>query len=207
MDVMSRLIYVHDPMCSWCWGHRPEWDKLQSALAGQLRIDYCVGGLAPDSDQPMPDELRQTIRGYWQKIHELLGTEFNFDFWTENTPRRSTYPACRATLAARSQDAEPEMIDALQRAYYLRALNPSDTQTHLKLAAELGLDLARFEKELTSDALNKRMLREIKLAHSLPIRGFPSMVLLHQGKSHPIELNYQDHSGALQQIQSLLQPG
>ncbi|MCP4060185.1 MAG: DsbA family protein, partial [Pseudoalteromonas sp.] len=21
----TKLIYVHDPMCSWCWGYKPTW--------------------------------------------------------------------------------------------------------------------------------------------------------------------------------------
>ncbi|MFT6977114.1 MAG: putative protein-disulfide isomerase, partial [Shewanella psychromarinicola] len=24
----TTLYYVHDPMCSWCWGYRPTWDTL-----------------------------------------------------------------------------------------------------------------------------------------------------------------------------------
>ncbi|GAM76629.1 thioredoxin [Vibrio ishigakensis] len=52
--------------------------------------------LAPDSDEPMPMEMRAAIESYWERISGLLGTEFNHDFWRNNTPRRSTYPACRA---------------------------------------------------------------------------------------------------------------
>ena len=109
-----------------------------------------VGGLAPDSDQPMPAELQEKLPKAWRSIHELLGTEFNFDFWTECKPRRSTYPACRAVLAAGNQGKYDEMIDAIQRAYYLRAMNPSDLETLEALAEELGLDAERFAAEIRS---------------------------------------------------------
>ena len=39
-----------------------------------------LGGLAPDTDQPMPIELQQQIQAHWYRINEQLGTEFNFDF-------------------------------------------------------------------------------------------------------------------------------
>ena len=99
------LYYIHDPMCSWCWGYRPTWNALQQALPEDIQQVNVVGGLAPDSDEAMPMEQQKLIAGYWQRIAEELGTEFNFDFWTNCAPRRSTYPACRAILAAAAQDA------------------------------------------------------------------------------------------------------
>jgi putative protein-disulfide isomerase len=124
---MFTLYYYHDPMCSWCWGYRPTAEILFANLPPNTSRENVLGGLASDSDEPMPVELRRTISGHWRKIQETLGAEFNFDFWTKCTPRRSTYPACRAVIAAANQQHESEMILAIQRAYYLRAMNPSDT--------------------------------------------------------------------------------
>ena len=204
MNSSSRFIYVHDPMCSWCWAHQREWDKLEAELEGLVTVQHIVGGLAPDSDEPMPQTQQDAISGYWQKIHNMLGVEFNFDFWTNNEPRRSTYPACRAVIAAQLQDAEKPMIRALQEAYYLRALNPSNTSTHLQLAEELGLDVSKFEEDLTSQALQKRFEAELQYAHSLPIQGFPSMVLIHDQKAYTVPLDYKDHSGALAFVKEVL---
>ncbi len=202
----SCFYYVHDPMCSWCWGHRPVWDQFENALTSLVKVQLLVGGLAPDSDEPMPEQQRETIAGYWRKIQSLLGTEFNYDFWTQNTPRRSTYPACRSVIAARWQDAEKDMIHAIQEAYYLRAFNPSDIDTHLTLAAELGLDENKFMSDVRSDELQSEFERELYMARSLPIQGFPSMVLLHNGSAHPILLDYKDYSSALAQVKEIMKP-
>ena len=122
----ATLIYCYDPMCSWCWGFRPTWSKLQKALQGlideeKLSIQPMLGGLAMDSDAPMPNEMRAKLQATWQNIHQQLGTEFNFDFWQTNEPRRSTYPACRACYVARDFGLEEEMYHAIQQAYYLDA--------------------------------------------------------------------------------------
>jgi putative protein-disulfide isomerase len=200
----SCFYYVHDPMCSWCWAHQTQWSILAVKLADLVNIEYLVGGLAPDSDLPMPAEQREAIAGYWKKINHLLGTEFNHQFWSENTPRRSTYPACRAVIAASWQGAMKEMNIALQEAYYLRAMNPSDVSVHLILAAELGLDVDKFSADLASEGLALEFQKQLQFAHQLPIRGFPSMVLQHQGKMHVIALDYRDHSGALDQVKEIL---
>lgn len=204
MNHDSRFLYVHDPMCSWCWGHRPVWDQFEQALAELVPVEYVVGGLAPDSDVPMPEAQQAAISGYWKKIESLLNVPFNHEFWTKNTPRRSTYPACRAVLAARWQKAERAMITALQEAYYQRALNPSDTEVHLQLAGELGLDVDKFEQDLASDALEQAFQDELAFAHSLPIQGFPSMVLLHRGDVFPVPLDYKNFQGALSQVREIL---
>ena len=193
----STLYYVHDPMCSWCWGHRPQWQRLLKALPATVTVKNVVGGLAPDSDEVMPQAQQQAIAGYWKNIENLLGTKFNHDFWRDNAPRRSTYPACRAVIAARWQESEEQMIEALQEAYYLNAKNPSDIEVHIELAQQLGLDSEKFATDLTSDALEPTFMKELQFARSLPINGFPSMVLEHQGTMHVIPLDYKDCSGAL----------
>ena len=130
---MSKiLVYVHDPMCSWCWGFEPTRHAIVAGLPADTRVWRLLGGLAPDSEQPMPEPMRAALQQTWRRIEEMIpGTRFNFDFWTNNTPRRSTYPANRAVIAARLQGeaCDSKMTGAIQRAYYLEARNPSDDST------------------------------------------------------------------------------
>ncbi len=200
----STLFYVHDPMCSWCWGHRPQWELLQIALPDSVSVKNVVGGLAPDSDEVMPLAQQKTISSYWKKIEGMLGIQFNHDFWPHNSPRRSTYPACRAVIAARWQGAEDKMIVAIQEAYYLKAQNPSDTGTHLLLAAELGLDTKIFAANYSSEKLERAFMQELQFARGLPINGFPSMVLQHQEQVHAIPLDYKDYRGAIEAITEII---
>ncbi|MEH6344654.1 MAG: DsbA family protein [Bermanella sp.] len=205
----GKLYYIHDPMCSWCWGYRPVWDALQASLPSSVKVEYVAGGLAPDSNEPMPMELQATIQGHWRNIESKLGTEFNFDFWANNKPRRSTYMACRAAIAAYAQGCQVEMIHAIQQGYYLRALNPSDDDVLIQLAAELSasecsLDVARFGADLVSSATQTELERQIRLARRLPIQGFPSLVLEWEGGLQPIEINYMNSSEALSEIKKLL---
>ena len=70
------LYYVHDPMCSWCWGFRPVWQEVQQALNGKIEIRYLLGGLAPDNLEPMSEDMQINIRSNWQRIQkEIPGRE------------------------------------------------------------------------------------------------------------------------------------
>lgn len=198
------LYYIHDPMCSWCWAYRPTHTLLMEQLkALPINVVNVLGGLAPDSDEPMPMEMQTMLQNTWRRIEQQVGTQFNHDFWQLCKPRRSTYPACRAVLAAKQQGAEEEMIKAIQEAYYLRAMNPSDKSTLTALASELSLNTEIFATALTSDNIQAELIKEITLARQLPIQGFPSLVLAHQGVYYPIALDYHAAEVSLRQIKQI----
>jgi len=193
-------------MCSWCWGYRPVWDRLQQKLPHSIKVEYVAGGLAPDSGSPMPLSQQQMIQNHWRSIERKLGTRFNYDFWTENTPRRSTYNACRAAIAAHNQDCQEVMVDAIQRGYYLRAQNPSDLSVLINLAGELeeqyagNFDCGQFIVDINSAETERELIRQISLANALTQRGFPSLVLEQGGKLQQINVDYSDEQQTLADI-------
>lgn len=192
---LPTLYYVHDPMCSWCWGFRPVWLQVRQALAGKINIETILGGLAADSDLLMPADMQVSIRDTWKRIqNDIPGTIFNFDFWTQCQPRRSTYPSCRAVIAAGLQGNEfsNAMILAIQQAYYLRAKNPSDEVVLIQLSDEIGLNVKRFEADIISENCNKLLEDEISLTRHLGVKAFPSLVFSYKEYNTLIHINYTD---------------
>lgn len=188
----AQLFYIYDPMCSWCWGYAPTWQRLQRELTSEVDIIYGLGGLAEDSDVLMPEAMQVFLQQTWRKIAQQLGTEFNFDFWQQCQPRRSTFPACRATLIAREFGKEQEMLTAIQHAYYLQAKNPSNLDTLQALAVDIGLDGYDFLQKLKSQSVDEQLMAEINKMRSLPINGFPALVLVKEQLLIPIPIDYQD---------------
>lgn len=199
---LATLYYVHDPMCSWCWGFRPTWLRLKQQLPQQVHTITRVGGLAPDSDVPMPDEMRQYLQDTWRRIQQKIpGTEFNFDFWTLNIPRRSTYPACRAVIAARQMAGlEEQMTYAIQQAYYLNAKNPSDLDTLVDIASSIGLDAEEFRTTMNSNDIHQSLITELEQVHSIGINSFPCLLMQQQSRQQVIALNYNSSDFMLQEI-------
>jgi putative protein-disulfide isomerase len=203
---MASLYYIHDPMCSWCWGFKPVLAELVTELPREIEYKRLLGGLAADSDEPMSEDMQQMLQTTWQRIEERIpGTRFNFAFWTECQPRRSTYPACRAVIAARQQGEQfdVQMTEAIQRAYYTQARNPSDSDTLVELAAELGLDVPTFEDALISDAVERQLRTEIAEAAELGVEGLPALVLVDGQSRWPIPVDYNDAATMLELIEAL----
>jgi putative protein-disulfide isomerase len=201
-----KLYFILDPMCSWCWGFRSAFEQLRLALSERIHIQYVMGGLAPDSDEPMPEKTREYVQSQWKLVTNNTGAEFNWDFWQRCQPRRSTYPACRAVIASglQNEDARADMIYAIQRAYYVNAKNPSDLDTLIECATEIGLDTERFTRDMQSAQIDQLLMDELQLRSRLGVTSFPSLRLEINGTLHDIGIDYMNPATMLQQINELV---
>jgi len=203
---LPRIFYIHDPMCSWCYAFSQSWAALQQALSRDMEIVYLVGGLAPDNTEPMPPATQKMVQQAWQRIEQTVpGVYFNWDFWSRNTPVRSTYLACRAVLAAKKQraGAEVEIISAIQNAYYQQAKNPSLQETLQACAREIGLNEAVFIEDLKNPAIESELQHQIQLARSMDVYSYPSLRLVYNNAVFPIAIDYLDHRTMLDEIKTI----
>jgi len=192
-------------MCSWCWGFEPARREIFDAVSGKMQIRSLLGGLAPDTDLPMPDAMRDMLQQTWKRIEQTIpGTHFNFDFWEKCSPKRSTYPANRAVIAARIQgdEFEPQMTARIQKAYYLEARNPSENATLIELAKEIGLDAQQFSKQLDDVSTQELLMAEIQLSRKMGMNTFPSLAVYSLDELKHISLNYTDPQSMIKEIES-----
>ncbi len=207
MNSTRTLYYVHDPMCSWCWAFRPAWSVVQAGLPIDLPVIRMLGGLASDTEEPMPMHMRVHLQNTWRQIQRRVpGTQFNFAFWERCQPRRSTYPACRAVIAAREQGAgtDDAMTLAIQQAYYLRARNPSEKPILVDLAGQIGLDKDRFSHCLDTPEIAVQLAKEIEFTRQIGARAFPSLILADGDSYWPIVIDYNQPQAILTIINQLL---
>jgi putative protein-disulfide isomerase len=92
------------------------------------------------------------------------------------------------------------MTLAIQKAYYLHARNPSDYETLIELAEEIGADKNKFSKDITSPETEQILTEEINQSQSLDLKTLPSLLFVSGEKKLRIELDYLDAKVMLNQI-------
>lgn len=212
MNHSLKLYYVMDPMCSWCWAFRPSLEAVLNKYP-DLSVTWVMGGLAPDSDVPMPQEMQDKIQGIWQTIEQQTGTRFNYDFWRTQAPRRSTFIACRALLAAHFLSGEegvfpisgpqgqaPALANAIQEAYYQKALNPSDPDVLIDLAEQAGFDREEFTELLNSEETQAVLEHHLSLRQQWAVSSFPTLLVEAKGTLYPLIQGYLDKDKTLEFI-------
>ena len=162
-------------MCSWCYGFQPVLDEVLEELDPSVAVRLVMGGLAPDSEEPMAQSVRAYVQEAWRTIASRTGVRFEHRFWEVAQPRRSTWPACRAVIAAGPLGTP--LYRAIQRAYYREARDPSWPETLLELALEVGCAREPFVAAWGSAATARAFKSDLELRDRLGARGFPSVGL------------------------------
>ena len=118
----QRLIYIMDPMCSWCWGFAPVIDALQAAHP-QLPLHLVVGGLRPGVTDPLSEATRRTLGEHWQAVGRTSGQPLLTPDALPDGFIYNTEPACRALVVARELDPQCvwPLARAIQAAFYTQA--------------------------------------------------------------------------------------
>ena len=104
-------------------------------------------------------------------------------------------------LNAAKNKFDTAMTLAIQEAYYLQARNPSNYETLVELAVEIGADKKIFLKDVTSEDTDKILKEEIQKCKNLDLKSLPSLLFVNGEKKIKIEPNYLDAEVMLNKIE------
>lgn len=181
-----KLIYVGDPMCSWCYGIAPEWDKIKNDYKDKLEIGYIMGGLRPYYNKPI-SELKDFLAEHWKHVNEASNQPFTYDILDRSDINYDTEPPSRAVVAVREIDPYKvsQFFKATQTLFYLDNGNMNLSTTYHKILSILDINTEKFDSLFVSDEMKNATRAEFNQAKLLGVRSFPT-VLLQIGEEHYI---------------------
>lgn len=179
LDV-PHLIYVMDPMCSWCYGFAPVLHQLKKKQEGKLNFKLVLGGLRPGTTEPMGDEMKAALQQHWQEVQKATGQNFDFSFFERASFVYDTEPACRAVLTIRylQADKELEMAEEVQRAFYARNNDVTKPDVLAEIALGLGIAEDVFLEKFNSEEMIEKTKQDFLIARHLQANALPSVYLL-----------------------------
>lgn len=189
----TRLIYVMDPMCSWCWGFAPVAQALaEQASACSIGMQLVVGGLRRER-LAMDSAGRERTLSYWRAVHEASAQPFDLEQGLPDGLIYDTEPACRALVAARSLDEQSVWPLALriQQAFYVERCDVTQPQRLVELAEASGLSRGEFADRFDSQAIRDATAGDFDWARNLGIAGFPTLLAEHDGQLALLTNGYQ----------------
>lgn len=175
----KHLLYVADPMCSWCYGFAPVIAEIADHFGDRLPVQLMMGGLRAGNTKPMTAADQSTIAGHWKKVEQATGQPFDYDsFKTREGWIYDTEPACRAVVTMRLLNPKYALAykARLQRAFYAEGRDTAKESVLADVAAETGVDREMFFAEMISDEAKLMTGRDIASAQNAGIRGFPTLL-------------------------------
>lgn len=186
-----EIIYVGDPMCSWCWGIAGELERLRAAHAGHADFALILGGLRPGGTETNK-ELGSFLAHHWKQVTELSGQPIVHKILENDGFIYDTEPPSRAVRVVRELDSSREFdfFKAVQEAFYVRNLDTNEVETYLQLCDEFKLDRDRFVELYHSEEMKAATRKDFALAARFGIRSFPTVMLRVGGEFHMLARGY-----------------
>jgi putative protein-disulfide isomerase len=177
-----RLIYVMDPMCSWCWGFAPVVEAVR-ARAPELPWHYVAGGLRPGGRAGLDDRACEALAEHWSAAAGASGQCFGQPQDLPDTFIFDTEPACRAMLVARYLDPNRVgvLVEGIQRAFYLSTRDVSKVSLLIELAEEAGYDRTSFAEAYDAETSRAAVAADFSWTRDLGIAGFPTLLAQRDG--------------------------
>ena len=140
-----HLLYVADPMCSWCYGFAPVIEGLADHFGDRLPINLLMGGLRAGNTKPMADADKRAIAGHWRSVAERTGQPFDFGLFERTGWIYDTEPACRAVVTMRLLNPRITLAykSRVQTAFYAENRDTTRGAVLADIAAEAGVEIGR----------------------------------------------------------------
>ncbi|QJR13749.1 DsbA family protein [Usitatibacter palustris] len=178
-----QLVYVADPLCSWCYGFGPELTRLLERLP-QAKVDLVMGGLRPYNTERMSQPFREMLASHWKHVGATSHLPFNEALIASDTFIYDTEPACRAVVVARGLFAANAFtyMKAVQTAFYRDARDVTQPEVLADIAAESGYGRDAFLELLQSDKAREATRGDFAVTQSMGIGGFPTLAVSYSKK-------------------------
>lgn len=179
----TEIIYVGDPMCSWCWGISPALHQLEHEAAQKgIPFRIVVGGLRPGGGDPWNEQFQNFLKHHWEEVNTRSGQPFGYELFERASFNYDTEPSCRAVVSVRklAPALEQRFFELIQHYFYVQNEDPGTVDFYRPICEKLAIDFAEFSNCFQSEEMRKATLADFEMNRQWGVRGYPT-VLLRQG--------------------------
>jgi len=172
----TQLIFVIDPMCSWCWGFHPVMETLRKSYSKAYTCSIVLGGLRTSGQMLWNEENRRYLQKNWQAVEQITGQSFHPKLLNLKHFDYNTYPACKAVVTIRElwgEDAAFLYYSTIQSAFYTKGIDISSIDI---LTSYVHQNRQAFTSFYQSDRAELLMQHDFSKARSMGANAFPSTV-------------------------------
>jgi len=205
-----NLIYVADPMWSWCYGFAKPMEALlaQPGDAAPLQLALVMGGLRPYTTEPLAPGRADEIFNHWRHVHEASGQPFAQARHTalhEPGFVYDTEPASRAVVTVRALWPQHvwRYLKAVQHGFYAIGLDVTRPSVLGNLAEQQGLPRADFEAAFETARMRDATRHDFAQSQAWGIRGFPALLAEHGDALHLVSNGFMPVEAVRERLDAL----
>ena len=175
----GTLIFMTDPICSWCWGTLPSIFELMTLYEERLEFKLKCAGLQVGAPEPLNQIQKENLLKLWREVEEVTGQTFSYSFPRTDKFIYHSELACRTVHLAREKlGQEPwKIFHDIQQAFYVDSQDLSNIAVLHQIIKITGIKEADFMAAITDDDLVETTLAEFAWCKKVGISALPTVFL------------------------------
>jgi len=175
----KEVIFVVDPMCSWCCRLRTK------------------------GDMDWDETAKEYLKGHWKQVEKRTGQPFSNILFEKEDFEYDTYPACKAIVVVRELWGDEKSFDYLhriQKAFYVEGRDITKLDVLSELFEETSENIKYFRDFYQTARAELLMQHDFVKARSMGANAFPSVVIIDEDGHMVCQKGYR----SLLEIENLL---
>ncbi|KOX98836.1 DsbA family oxidoreductase [Pseudomonas nunensis] len=189
MTASVSIDFISDVVCPWCALGATALEQAIENVAGEISVELTYKPFELNPDMPAVGEkaVEHLMRKYGRTAEDVAagkamqiarGEALGFTFDLEKRSHfYNTFDAHRLLMWALQEGRQVALKKALLRGYFSDGQNLSDSETLVRLAAEVGLDAEAAREVLASGAFATEVRDLEEFYRERGINSVPAMVL------------------------------
>lgn len=204
--MQKQIIYVGDPMCSWCYGFTNVIQQIRGVFRDRCSVTLVMGGLRPDGTHIVDDRYRNFLREHWREIGERTGQAFDLSILDNTGWIYDTEKACRAVVVMRQlkPDVEWEYFAAAQKGFYHQNHNPNDPKSFARIAEPFGINQETFLGAYRDERIFEATQTDFDWAKSVGVSSFPTVLVRDKRGIAPLTIGYRPYEQLVEPLERWL---
>lgn len=202
----SEIIYIGDPMCSWCWGISPHLNALQRyGQEKSIPFTLVMGGLRPGGGEEWNEQFKNFLKHHWEEVNKRSSQPFGYQLFELEDFNYDTEPACRAIVTVRSIAPEKALsfYELTQHYFYVKSKDPKQASFYQPICEKLGIDFELFAEKFASADMKQATNQDFRLSRQWGVSGFPTVLFRDKDQLHFLGRGYTDYESMKERLEQI----
>jgi len=199
MEDTTKVYYIFDVLCGWCYGFSPVIKKLYNQYQDNINFEVLSGGMILHERVGPVGAVAPYIKDAFQKVELTTGVAFGKpyleDLLGEGAMVMDSWPGSLALSIFKSYFPEKAILFAsdLQHAIYFNGIEPRNMEHFAELAEAYGIDKSAFMEKSNDQIIHYATKQDFQISNDMQATGYPTVIVQKNKQYFLIARGYTDY--------------
>ncbi len=194
-DRKTRIIYVFDPLCGWCFGFAPVITDMVDKHEQHFHFEIISGGMITGNREGPIRSMSDYILNAIPRLEATTGVSIGqpyVDLVRDGSYHASSVMPSKALVVFKhlSNNYHFRFAHDIQKAMFVQGKSLNQMATYLEILKQYPINPDEFIACMNDDAFHQRTLDEFRQAASMGATAYPTLIVKEQNNLNVLSRGY-----------------